>query len=217
NSGTLASQGSADIRAKQVENSGTVSAKGQLNLRAQSAQNTGAVLSGGELNVRADAQLNNQGNIQAARLDVETPRLDNSGVMSQTGLQGLAVESAGSFTNSGKIGYPEADAPTVGGGSTAAPSAPTPGNSAGAGGSVSALTTPPAVQNFAAGSIKTGQALNNSGKIQANGGIDLTLHNGLNNRGEVNLNSLTVSGETLSNQDGKILAQSTDIRTRTVQ
>ncbi|RRD86324.1 hypothetical protein, partial [Conchiformibius steedae] len=29
--------------------------------------------------------------------------------------------------------------------------------------------------------------------------------------------SLTVSGETLSNQDGKILAQSTDIRTRTVQ
>ncbi|WP_027022727.1 hemagglutinin repeat-containing protein, partial [Conchiformibius steedae] len=217
NSGTLASQGSADIRAKQVENSGTVSAKGQLNLRAQSAQNTGAVLSGGELNVRADAQLNNQGNIQAARLDVETPRLDNSGVMSQTGLQGLAVESAGSFTNSGKIGYPEADAPTVGGGSTAAPSAPTPGNSAGAGGSASALTTPPAVQNFAAGSIKTGQALNNSGRIQANGGIDLTLHNGLNNRGEVNLNSLMVSGETLSNQDGKILAQSTDIRTRTVQ
>ena len=222
NKGTIASQGQTEIKAQQVDNSGTLSSKEAFHLKTNQLDNSGTILSAHELNTRVSGSLNNQatGRIQAARIDVESHTLDNKGTISQTGLQGLALESAGTFSNSGKIGYPEADSsPTTGnssgatGTSASAQSQATPSTATGSG---SVVNTPITVPNFATGSLKTSNTLNNSGVIQANAGIDLTANHGLSNTSELNLNRLTVSGDVLDNQNAKINAQSTHIKTNTV-
>ena len=201
NAGTIASQGTANIQVKDVVNSGTLSAKEQFDIRAQSLDNSGTVLASGEWNAQLDNQLVNTGAIQSARLDIRTRQLDNAGEISQTGLQGLAIENTGTFSN------PEADTTSANNGlsnsgtSSANNSSTTAPTTATGSGSSTALPT------FADGRIQTSQSLNNAGTIQANGGIDLTAKNGLSNAGELNIKTLTVSGDTLDNQKGKLSAQ----------
>ncbi|WP_239327046.1 hemagglutinin repeat-containing protein, partial [Snodgrassella gandavensis] len=50
-------------------------------------------------------------------------------------------------------------------------------------------------------------------QIIANGGIDLTAHNGLSNQGTLNLNKLQVNGELLDNHQGKLNTKQADIHT----
>ena len=222
NAGTIASQGKTDIKAKDLDNSGTLSSKDKFDVKADNVDNSGTVLAANELNVRVSGSMKQtqSGNIEAARLDVETAKLDNAGTISQTGLQGLAIESTGALTNSGKIGYPEADntAPTTANGGTTGTTAPTQNtpSSATGSGNATAVSSPSSIQNFATGNLKTRDTLNNSGTINANGGVDLTAKNGLNNTAELQLNKLAVSGNTLDNRQGKISAQSTEIQTQSV-
>nr|WP_244773773.1 filamentous hemagglutinin N-terminal domain-containing protein [Alysiella crassa]UOP08311.1 filamentous hemagglutinin N-terminal domain-containing protein [Alysiella crassa] len=222
NAGTIASQGKTNIKAKDLDNSGTLSSKEQFDIKADNVDNSGTVLAANELNVRVSGSMKQtqSGNIEAARLDVETTKLDNAGTISQTGLQDLAIESTGALTNSGKIGYPEADntVPTTANGGTTGTTAPTQNtpSSATGSGNATAVSSPSSIQNFATGSLKTRETLNNSGTINANGGVDLTAKNGLNNTAELQLNKLAVSGNVLDNSQAKISAQSTDIQTQSV-
>lgn len=222
NAGTIASQGKTDIKAKDLDNSGTLSSKDKFDVKADNVDNSGTVLAANELNARVSGSMKQgkSGHIEAARLDVETAKLDNAGTISQTGLQGLAIESTGALTNSGKIGYPEADntAPTTANGGTTGTTAPTQNtpSSATGSGNATAVSSPSSIQNFATGNLKTRETLNNSGTINANGGVDLTAKNGLKNTAELQLNKLAVSGNVLDNSQAKISAQSTDIQTQSV-
>ena len=221
NAGTISSQGKTEIKAGDVRNSGTISSKDKFDFKAENLDNSGTVLAANEWNARLSGSLKQgkSGNIEAARLDVEAVKLDNAGTISQTGLQGLAIESTGAFANGGKIGYPEADnslatGNSVGANGTSVPTQNAPSSVTGLG-SVTTVSGLSVVQTFATGSLRTKQALNNSGSLNANGGVDLTAKSGLNNTAELTVNKLAVLGDVLNNANAKITAQTTDIHTNT--
>ena len=54
------------------------------------------------------------------------------------------------------------------------------------------------------------------GRITANGGIDLTVSNGLENHATLNLNKLNVTGDTLNNSSGRINSTQTAVTVNTV-
>lgn len=222
NAGTISSQGKTEIKAGDVRNSGTISSKDKFDFKAENLDNSGTVLAANEWNARLSGSLKQgkSGNIEAARLDVEAVKLDNAGTISQTGLQGLAIESTGAFANGGKIGYPEADnslatGNSVGANGTSVPTQNAPSSVTGLG-SVTTVSGLSVAQTFATGSLRTKQALNNSGSLNANGGVDLTAKSGLNNTAELTVNKLAVLGDVLNNANAKITAQTTDIHTNTV-
>lgn len=214
NSGTIAASGTAAglrVKSGALANSGTLSAQGDAELDSGALSNSGTVLSTAQLSVRSN-RADNSGRIQAVRLAVESGDLHNSGRISQTGLQGLSLESNG-LDNRGKIGYPEAETTAAPSGGAAAGGSNTPDAPSTAFGGSSSVATTTVLPHYEAGYIKSA-ALENSGKIEANGGIDLNSPNGLSNAGELQLNRLTVAGEALDNRKGRIQAQSIEVRTR---
>ncbi|MCG7656600.1 filamentous hemagglutinin N-terminal domain-containing protein [Neisseriaceae bacterium CCUG 44465] len=236
NSGTIAATNAQDannsgehkvnIRSQTVENSGTIASQQRTQIQSQSIQNTGAVLSSGELDIHNSGSLKNEtsGNIQAERLAVHTDTLDNQGNMAQTGAQKLHIQANGQLSNSGKIGLPEETPNNTGNTVSSQPN--TPSSATGSGsthvqtsantGGTTHAANPTAPVQLADGFIQTQDTLNNSGSLNANGGVDLTAKNGLSNTAELNVNQLAVSGDVLNNANAKISAHSTDIQTQSV-
>ncbi|WP_240030706.1 filamentous hemagglutinin N-terminal domain-containing protein [Neisseria lactamica] len=89
-----------------LANSGTLYAHGQSSIDSTSSlNNSGRILSTSETRIRS-AHIGNSGQIDGGRLDIAAPVLDNSGRISQSGSQDLAVDTA-RLANSGRIGLPE--------------------------------------------------------------------------------------------------------------
>ncbi|ULJ59719.1 hemagglutinin repeat-containing protein [Wielerella bovis] len=236
NSGTIAATNAQDannseehkvnIRSQTVENSGTIASQQRTQIQSQSIQNTGTVLSSGELDIHNAGSLKNEtsGHIQAARLAVQTDTLDNQGNMAQTGAQKLHIQANGQLSNSGKIGLPEETPNNTGNTVSSQPN--TPSSATGSGsthvqtsantGGTTHTANPITPVQLADGFIQTQDTLNNSGSLNANGGVDLTAKNGLSNTAELNVNQLAVSGDVLDNSNAKITAQTTDIQTKSV-
>ncbi|WWY04183.1 hemagglutinin repeat-containing protein [Neisseria leonii] len=191
--------------------------------------NSGSLLSSHELKLQTKQQLQNteSGRIQGGRLDITAPTLDNQGKITQTGSQALALD-ADRLKNAGYIGFSEAEksntanngnnggmntgngssADGSGGAATGNPNAhPSTANGAGKveNGSTD-NTAPTAPVQLSDGLIKTTE-LNNTGRIEANGGMDLTAQNGLTNTAELNLNKLNVGGRQLDNRKAKLTAK----------
>ncbi|ROW32387.1 hemagglutinin repeat-containing protein, partial [Neisseria animalis] len=204
------------VNAAALDNSGTLSAQGQAAIATQNLDNSGLIASSNELSLSNRHTLNNSGHINAARIDINTGRLQNSGNIAQTGLQALALHSNRLDNDGGYIGYPQIDT-SSGSKSPTAPTtsdiitAPTTAASSGS------ISQQPAATNltFADGNITVAEGLSNSGSITANGSMALSTQNALSNRGELNVNTLSVSGARLDNQSGRITAQTADIRTDT--
>lgn len=222
NSGTVAAQdgGALRLNAGQTDNSGTLYAHGQSSIDSTSSlNNSGRILSTSETRIRS-AHIGNSGQIDGGRLDIAAPVLDNSGRISQSGSQDLAVDTA-RLANSGRIGLPENNNGNSGNSS---------GNNGGNGnnnGSHSDNKRPPAnngnsnsgnshsghtqVPTPADGRISVSGRLDNSGTIEAGGRTDLNVHSELANSGRLTLGSLKADGSRFDNRQGDILAHSADI------
>ena len=222
NSGTVAAQdgGALRLNAGQTDNSGTLYAHGQSSIDSTSSlNNSGRILSTSETRIRS-AHIGNSGQIDGGRLDIAAPVLDNSGRISQSGSQDLAVDTA-RLANSGRIGLPENNNGNSGNSS---------GNNGGNGnnnGSHSGNKRPPAnngngnsgnshgghtqVPTPADGRISVSGRLDNSGTIEAGGRTDLNVHSELANSGRLTLGSLKADGSRFDNRQGDILAHSADI------
>ncbi|MFD1246088.1 ESPR domain-containing protein, partial [Paralysiella testudinis] len=137
---STADSAAIQIKSHSLDNSGSISAQGKANIGAQSLNNSGLIASANELNIRNQNSLNNSGQLNAARLDVVSGSLSNTGRISQTGLQNLAINAKQvDNRNQGLMGYTPADA--GGGNNTGSGS----GNGSGNSGSnpSSGNTTPP--------------------------------------------------------------------------
>ncbi|HHK5578665.1 TPA: hemagglutinin repeat-containing protein [Neisseria cinerea] len=217
NSGTVAAQdgGALRLNAGQTDNSGTLYAHGQSSIDSTSSlNNSGRILSTSETRIRS-THIGNSGQIDGGRLDIAAPVLDNSGRISQSGSQDLAVDTA-HLANSGRIGLPENNNGNSGNNS---------GNNGGNGnnnGSHSGNKRPPAnngnshgghtqVPTPADGRISVSGRLDNSGTIEAGGRTDLNVHSELANSGRLTLGSLKADGSRFDNRQGDILAHSADI------
>ena len=205
------------IQAAHFHNSGSLSAQGAARIQTASLNNSGLLASAAELNIRNQAALANSGRINAARLDMETGRLNHSGHTTQTGSQDLAIEAANLHNRAGGlIGYTPIDSSNNGAsdqGNSNHPS--TPPTTATGGGRTESAPAPTAPQALPAGRISVSDGLDNSGSISANGNTDLSTHQSLSNQGGLNLNRLSAAGRSLSNTSGRISAHSADIRTDT--
>ena len=205
------------IQAAHFHNSGSLSAQGAARIQTASLNNSGLLASAAELNIRNQAALANSGRINAARLDMETGRLNHSGHTTQTGSQDLAIEAANLHNRAGGlIGYTPIDSGNNGAsdqGNSSHPSAPP--TTATGGGRTESAPAPTAPQALPAGRISVSDGLDNSGSISANGNTDLSTHQSLSNQGGLNLNRLSAAGRSLSNTSGRISAHSADIRTDT--
>ena len=178
----------------------------QQSFQTSSINNTGLIATSAELNIRNTAKIQNQGELNAGRFDIETTELKNkAGQIVQTGLQDLAIEAKRSInSDKGLIGYTEVDtAPNTGtgggqtgGNGTANQEAPTTATD---GGSTSSANTP-ITASFAQGKIQVDSIENEAGNITANGGVDLTVTESLNNTATLNLNILDVKGDYIRNQ-----------------
>ena len=205
------------VQAAHFHNSGSLSAQGAARIQTASLNNSGLLASAAELNIRNQAALANSGRINAARLDMETGRLNHSGHTTQTGSQDLAIEAANLHNRAGGlIGYTPIDSSNNGAsdqGNGSHPSAPP--TTATGGGRTESAPAPTAPQALPAGRISVSDGLDNSGSISANGNTDLSTHQSLSNQGGLNLNRLSAAGRSLSNTSGRISAHSADIRTDT--
>ncbi|WP_455518055.1 two-partner secretion domain-containing protein [Neisseria cinerea] len=216
NSGTVAAQdgGALRLNAVQTDNSGTLYAHGQSSIDSTSSlNNSGRILSTSETRIRS-AHIGNSGQIDGGRLDIAAPVLDNSGRISQSGSQDLAVDTA-RLANSGRIGLPENNNGNSGNssgnnngshsGNKRPPANNGNGNSGNSHGGHTQVPTP------ADGRISVSGRLDNSGTIEAGGRTDLNVHSELANSGRLTLGSLKADGSRFDNRQGDILAHSADI------
>ncbi|NUE66648.1 filamentous hemagglutinin N-terminal domain-containing protein, partial [Snodgrassella sp. ESL0253] len=212
------------IKTNSINNSGTLSSQGKLQLQSQQLSNSGLLTSADEVHIRNQNSLSNRGEINGGRLDIISGSIHNqNGKIIQSGQQGLNLEL--DRLNNQKdslIGY--APQPTVPEQNPAQPDKPAqppveadkqskaPSIAEGAGQTIAAPST--TSKTFSAGQIISHNDIDNqNGQIIANGGIDLTAHNGLSNQGTLNLNKLQVNGELLDNHQGKLNTKQADIHT----
>ncbi|WP_421522786.1 hemagglutinin repeat-containing protein [Neisseria yangbaofengii] len=203
-----------NIQATAFDNSGTVSSQGKTAIQSPKVGNSGLITSSDELNIRTQ-NLDNRQTIQAARFDIETGRLNNSGDMAQTGLQSLNIE-AGKLNNSGLIAYAGQDHVSGNGGNTA-PSTPATPTTAAVSGRIQTQNDATAVPlTLAEGRLKVSDGLENSGSITANGGVDIHAANSLGNTGKLHLNKLAVGGSLLDNHEAEIISRQAEITAQTL-
>lgn len=230
NTGMIAATGenhAVSLHARNVHNSGTVASQDDANIHSQTLDNSGTVLSSGQLTVRNLGRLKNQNNgtIQAARLDMSTGGLDNTGNITQTGSQALDLVSAGKFDNSGKIGV--SDVPQTGLNPNPSVIPQIPSTATGSGSSTVSASKPGSnnpvsptapAKNYAVGRIQTTGAFDNTGSINAVGQIDIAAQNGLENSGSLNAAKLRVSGDSFNNTvKGKLQAHDLAVNTQTAK
>ena len=222
NSGTVAAQdgGALRLNAGQTDNSGTLYAHGQSSIDSTSSlNNSGRILSTSETRIRS-AHIGNSGQIDGGRLDIAAPVLDNSGRISQSGSQDLAVDTA-RLANSGRIGLPENN-----NGSSGNSSGNNGGNNGNSGANGNSGNKRPSANNGngnnsngshtqvpppADGRISVSGRLDNSGTIEAGGRTALSVSSELANSGHLTLGSLKADGSRFDNRQGDILAHSADI------
>ena len=230
NTGTIAATGenhAVSLHARNVRNSGTIASQNDTNIHSQTLDNSGTVLSSGELTVRNLGRLKNQNNgtIQAARLDMSTGSLDNTGNIIQTGSQALDLVSAGKFDNSGKIGV--SDVPQTGLNPNPSVIPQIPSTATGSGSSTVSASKPgsnnpvsptASAKAYARGRIQTTGALDNAGSINAGGQIDIAAKNSLENSGSLNAAKLQVSGDSFNNTaKGKLQAHDLAVSAQTAK
>ncbi|HEZ2884047.1 TPA: hemagglutinin repeat-containing protein [Neisseria meningitidis] len=230
NTGMIAATGenhAVSLHARNVHNSGTVASQDDANIHSQTLDNSGTVLSSGRLTVRNLGRLKNQNNgtIQAARLDMSTGGLDNTGNITQTGSQALDLVSAGKFDNSGKIGV--SDVPQTGLNPNPSVIPQIPSTATGSGSSTVSVSKPGSnnpvsptapAKNYAVGRIQTTGAFDNAGSINAGGQIDIAAQNSLGNSGSLNAAKLRVSGDSFNNTvKGKLQAHDLAVNTQTAK
>ena len=230
NTGTIAATGenhAVSLYARNVRNSGTIASQDDANIHSQTLDNSGTVLSSGELTVRNLGRLKNQNNgtIQAARLDMSTGSLDNTGNIIQTGSQALDLVSAGKFDNSGKIGV--SDVPQTGLNPNPSVIPQIPSTATGSGSSTVSASKPgsnnpvsptASAKAYARGHIQTTGALDNAGSINAGGQIDIAAKNSLENSGSLNAAKLQVSGDSFNNTaKGKLQAHDLAVSAQTAK
>ncbi|HEZ2175776.1 TPA: hemagglutinin repeat-containing protein [Neisseria meningitidis] len=230
NTGMIAATGenhAVSLHARNVHNSGTVASQDDANIHSQTLDNSGTVLSSGQLTVRNLGRLknHNNGTIQAARLDISTGGLDNTGNITQTGSQALDLVSAGKFDNSGKIGV--SDVPQTGLNPNPSVIPQIPSTATGSGSSTISASKPGSnnpvsptapAKNYAGGRIQTTGAFDNAGSINAGGQIDIAAQNGLENSGSLNAAKLRVSGDSFNNTvKGKLQAHDLAVNTQTAK
>lgn len=216
NSGTIAASdkgrtgAAVTVDAAALANSGTLSAQGRMSVQTDELDNSGWLGSANELSIRSQ-NLTNSGAAEAARFDIRTGRLNNSGLLSQTGLQGLALDT-NRTSNRGLIGF----AAQSNGGGTTGPAASPPTTAAGSGAVHTAGGGHPVSEPLMLpeGSIGVSDSLDNRGGITAGGGIGLTTRAGLTNPGRLHLDKLAALGGRLDNRGGEITARRADIRTQ---
>ena len=201
-----ASQATLDIQAKALNNSGSLSSLAKQSIQTNNLNNIGLIATSAELNIRNTEKMSNEGELSAGRIDIDTAELKNkSGQIVQTGLQDLAIES-GVLLNSvnALIGYTEVDTSTGSGnsGGSAGDNSGNTNNGApttatGGGGTTSANTSITA--SYAQGKIKANKIENEKAQITANGGVELSTSQALENSGTLNLKKLSAQGESLKN------------------
>ena len=220
------SQATLDIQAQSLNNSGSLSSLDKQSIQTNNLKNSGLIATSAELKLRNQDSLLNQGDINAGRLDIETQQLNNqSGNIVQTGLQDLNLQATHlNNSNQGLIGYTELDNSTGSGGiSTGSGQTGTTGNTTTApstatgGGSTSEANTTVAT-SLVQGRIQADWIDNNMGKITANGGVDLSVSQSLENRqAQLKLNALNSQGSDFKNIDGDVHAQKADIQANTIE
>ena len=222
NSGTinanLDSNGAAatQIKSQSFYNSGTISSQGNTQIQTGQATNSGTLAAGRELKLNASDINNSKGTINGQRIELNANNLNNTnGKIQQTGTQALALNSGSlSNANNGLIGYEPLSSGTGTGtgtgssgntGSGTGSSTPSTANGGG-----SSTVVQPAPVAFADGAINISGAVNNDGgQITANGGIDLTAKDGLENHATLDLRNLTVKGASLDNSSGQLALSGT--------
>ncbi len=189
---------------------------------------TGVIAATGALRLATAGAVENHGTIEGARLDLEAKTLDNRGVLSQRGGQGLAIASQALDNRGGRIGLVAAPAVTAGAvsaapgvtaASSAAPAAPRINPSASSAAAAAASTGAAAKRAFAAlaaGRLAVTETVDNRGGTIANGGaLTLRLAGKLDNRGGRIRGEKTLRAEiteTLDNRDGDLAATDLTLR-----
>ncbi|HHW52697.1 MAG TPA: glycohydrolase toxin TNT-related protein [Acinetobacter towneri] len=221
NSGNIiANKGALDVQAKNIANSGNISsAASQVVMQSQTLDNSGTISSADELKLQ-QKNIQNMGLINAARVAIDADSLSNSGKIQQTGTQALKLQADKISNTAGKIGV-IATASPGGTGSTSGttdPVAEQPVNQAQDGGSLNVTDSSDLpVKTYESGYLHVKNLNNDSGSIEANGGIDVTSQSGLNNdHGKMALGRLTLSGAELNNQSGQLSVREADIQTDTI-
>ncbi|ENO89831.1 hemagglutinin repeat-containing protein [Thauera linaloolentis] len=207
----LAGEHALAIEARGVDNSGTLSSATAITLASQDdLANSGLMQAGEELRLDVSGTLaNHAGMLDGQRLDIRAGALDNAaGTLRQSGMQALRLDAGHVDNAAGALIGNLAPRPangesggTDGGGSESLESAAAgvidaPADTGGT--VVSVGTATPRV--FADGRIAIRDQLINTGILTASGLLTLATEHTLTNAGTLNLDRLSVAGDTFRNQ-----------------
>ncbi|WP_245935982.1 filamentous hemagglutinin N-terminal domain-containing protein [Suttonella ornithocola] len=173
NQGIIQSQ-TQIIQVPELDNQGQLSAAGLQTIDTHQLQNTGLIGASERLTLHS-IDANNQGKIQAGALRFETDRLQNSGVISQTGSGSFELNNH-NLSNSGHIGKPTISYT-----------------------SQTSISIGDSKNVTESGWLKVKTPLHNQGEISANGEFSITATGNLNNDGSLTPDHLRFSGTTLKN------------------
>nr|WP_262363622.1 hemagglutinin repeat-containing protein [Xylella fastidiosa] len=207
-----------------LENTGRLQSATDTHLNATAAVNNSGLISAAQtLTLHTPTAIDNRsGTLNAARLDITAPRLDNrGGHIQQTGLQPLTLQTQHLDNQAqGRLGALEA--PASGQASPADPapvaSVPPATDTPASTGTMPIPSHPQTAPVLAAGRLTLENDIDNrGGHITAGGAIDAILTTLDNRDGTAALNRLTLQGQRLDNQHGILsLATEATIHTHTL-
>ncbi|WP_374555774.1 hemagglutinin repeat-containing protein [Aquitalea pelogenes] len=218
NTGRMLAQqgGSLHVQSQGLDNDGTLSASRNLHIANGPLSNSGLINAGRELVLNtSDIRNNSSGSISGQRVQIDADSLDNAGQLSQTGQQGLLLQ-ANALHSSGAVGLPPKastapELPSTPDDGAATP--PATGSTNAPGGDAPVYSQPTPAEVLADGTIRVAGLLDNSGSLLANGGIDLSLQQGLQNHGSMQLRTLQLFGPMLDNRQGRLYVDQAHIDT----
>ena len=218
NTGRMLAQqgGSLLVQSQGLDNDGTLSASRNLHIANGPLSNSGLINAGRELVLNtSDIRNSSSGSISGQRVQIDADSMDNAGQLSQTGQQGLLLQ-ANALHSSGAVGLPPKAStapglPSTPDNGTATP--PATDSTSAPGGDAPVYSQPTPAEVLADGTIRVAGLLDNSGSLLANGGIDLSLQQGLQNHGSMQLRTLQLFGPMLDNRQGRLYVDQAHIDT----
>lgn len=194
-----------------VRHHGTLSASvGDVSISANGwLQSRGAVRAAGTAAVKAQTFLH-QGQMDAARLDIAVDSLVNEGRIHQAGAQGLQVKAGRLVNGAGSsVGTVIDDAGNASAGTGSVGGSPAPGSTGtttqpATGGTSGTMTVVPLTPALPDGQIMVTNTLSNQagGELLANRSMAVNTSQTLRNAGELRVDRLTATGQTLEQLGG---------------
>jgi len=217
NNGIITSE-NTNIKSTQIYNDGTISSTKNVSLQTDKIINSGIVNSSAELTIESKNIENNKGDVTAQKIVLKAKTLKNSGNIKQTGFEVIDIKSTNiENINNASIGSEFIEDKDL---ELQNPQIPNEIPTSAKNGTIiesTDISSDPKVL-LGKGSINGETIINDGGKIDAGGGVNLSVLESIKNSANINILNLDSNLKDFNNDNGVLnVSNSIDIKSETFQ